>query len=308
MRVFIDPLFGREEPIGIAFISYSRKDRDAVHNIIESGFKYHGIPYFLDEKDIVGGTRPVTEIETAIERASCGIIVLSDESLKSPWVWYETGVLVGRGKHIFPFVVNVRDVGGFLKELPEFIRQLQVVTNIDKLVSAVRASVIQFENLYDDEKLNLRVVPKLRKVKITVFSFFPDDMRRFVRFGYQLVRFGKEDILPNITNVETREEAQIIGKVIPPKYYVEGTKKDEIRLEFIVPVHKKLGVKFKPFLDVLDIDKIYDVISILQDAGAKDVKVSHSGEKQRIYFLFPMEERNIFKSVDGILDHYIFPL
>ena len=65
MGVFIEPLFGREEPIGMIFVCYARKDAQDVKNILEN-FASQGVPYFLDDKDIVGGEDFVEKIKKAI--------------------------------------------------------------------------------------------------------------------------------------------------------------------------------------------------------------------------------------------------
>jgi hypothetical protein len=76
MGVFVEPLFGREEAVGTVFVCYSRKDAQDVKNIIETNFISQGIPYFLDEKDIIGGEKSVEKLEKALEEASCSVIVL----------------------------------------------------------------------------------------------------------------------------------------------------------------------------------------------------------------------------------------
>jgi len=63
MAIFIDPLFGREEPVGVAFVCYSRKDKQDVKNIIETIFSYEKIPFFIDEKDIHIGELTIKTIK-----------------------------------------------------------------------------------------------------------------------------------------------------------------------------------------------------------------------------------------------------
>lgn len=59
MAVIIEPLLGKDAPVGTAFVSYSREDEQDVKNVIESNFKILGIPYFRDVKDIAGGAIPI---------------------------------------------------------------------------------------------------------------------------------------------------------------------------------------------------------------------------------------------------------
>ena len=138
MGVFVEPLFGKEESIGTVFVCYSRRDKQDVGNIIEPSFKYEGITYFLDEKDIAGGEIPIEKLDKALDKVNCGVIVLSPNSVESKWVWFEAGVLIGRGKPVVPFLIKADDKEDFIKNLPDFIRRYQVVRDVSKLIEAVR--------------------------------------------------------------------------------------------------------------------------------------------------------------------------
>ena len=123
-----------------------------------------------------------------------------------------------------------------------------------------------------------------------------------------MVRFGREDVLGHPANVMLSEEGKIINKVFYAKKVGYDKREAIIKCEYLLPVHKTLGVKFKPFVDVGDLSKIGDAISILKDNDFLDVKQSGSAERQRIYFLLPLEEGNIDKSSEGILDNYLYPI
>jgi len=60
-----------------------------------------------------------------------------------------------------------------------------------------------------------------------------------------------------------------------------------MRVEFVIPIHKKWGTTFKLYVDVNDLNSIEDVKDVLRSNGLEDIGQSGSGEKQRIYFLIP---------------------
>jgi hypothetical protein len=308
MGVFVEPLFGKEEPVGTVFVCYSRMDSQDVKNIIETNFISQGIPYFLDEKDIKGGEKSVEILEKALGEASCSVIVLSPNSINSKCVWFETGVLVGKGKYVIPFLVKVDNTSDFTKNLPDFIRRYQLVWDVAKLIEAVQRHVFAFGKLFDDSRFNKEVMPQLKQAKLTMTLEYSNEYLNILKFGYLLVRFGREDVLEHPANVMLREEGNIINKAIFAKKTGYDEREKMMKVEYLLPVHKKLGLKFKPFVDVSDLSKTNDIISILKNNGFQDVKQSGSAEKQRIYFLLPFKERGVVRSPEGILDNYLYPI
>lgn len=304
MAVIIEPLLGKDAPVGTAFVSYSREDEQDVKNVIESNFKTLGIPYFRDVKDIAGGAIPIEELDKALDGASCGVIVLSPKSVESKWVWFEAGVLIGRGKPVIPFLIKTYDKEGFIKNLPEFIRRYQVVQSVDDLIKAVRGYVFEFGNLFGDPHLNKKIMPQLKQAKVTITLRIPEDIKDILKFGYLLIRFGREDVIGHPANVPLLEEGGIINKAVFAKAVGYDKREEILNVEYLLPVHEKLGVKFKPFVDVHDLSKIHNIVSTLKANGFSDVAQSGSAEKQRIYFLLH-NGISIVKSPDGILDNYL---
>lgn len=80
--MFIEPL-GPDKPFGTVFISYAREDWQDVKNIIETRFDHEGIPFFRDDKDIQPGQKPLERIQSEIGRTRCGVVVLSQRSVRS---------------------------------------------------------------------------------------------------------------------------------------------------------------------------------------------------------------------------------
>jgi len=97
-RVLIAPLMGTGVPVGSVLIVYSTKDERFVNETLKGKLDQAGIPYFLDKKDIKPGDIWEEKLDEAYKSTSCGIPVVTRNSINSPWVMYEIGFLRGRGK------------------------------------------------------------------------------------------------------------------------------------------------------------------------------------------------------------------
>lgn len=67
------------------FISHSNKD-DAFVKALREALEGHGIPVWVDSRDLRGGSKLAPEIDQAIEQARQVIVVLSPNTANSPWV------------------------------------------------------------------------------------------------------------------------------------------------------------------------------------------------------------------------------
>jgi hypothetical protein len=81
-----------------------------------------------------------------------------------------------------------------------------------------------------------------------------------------------------------------------------------LKVDYILPIHPKLGIKFKPFVDVESMQFVSEVVDALKANGFENVSRSSSAEKQRIYFLLPASDVKIVKGPDGILDNFLYPI
>ena len=64
-------------------------------------------PYYSDE-DIEGGEIFITNLLGSLMRAHYGIICVTQESLKSPWVNFEAGAIAAAQKRACPLLINMR--------------------------------------------------------------------------------------------------------------------------------------------------------------------------------------------------------
>lgn len=314
LDIWIDPLHGKEQPMGTAFICYSRKDFTHLKNTILFAFDNREIPYFLDKKDIVRGERWLGRIKLALNNSSCGVIVLTPQSINSPWIWFEAGILHGKDTPIIPFIINISDeeIEEFIKQLPPFISQIQVIKDVNELIDIVSGYTFKFMDVFpkDKEELNKRVLKKLKQVKLTfILKNVDKDLQYDLKFGYQIVRFGLWGIIQKEPHNLDLDETDRVHRIVYNEKFSYNETTNALKVEYILPVHNKWGLTFKLFLDVDDLKKIGDVKSLLDSNNFLDIAQSGSGEKQRIYFLIPAEFCAIVEEpYHKILNNYIYPV
>ena len=316
VKVYIEPLRGKDKPIGSVMIIYAREDYKVFEDVLEPRLKSEGIPYFLDVEQIKPGDEWLKKLENAYETSSCGIPILTPNSVKSPWVWFEIGVLHGKGKIILPFLylVNLseREKSKFINSLPEFITRFQYSTNPDEIIESTKEHIFFFGKFFDNPELNKRVVKKLTQLRISLeLENVNEIVAQNLSFGYQIVRFGIFDIIRNEPFNTELEECDRIHRIFyhASKSYDKVNK--TLKVDFTIPIHRRWGTTFKLFVDVSNLSLIKDVEKILKDNELEDVKPSESGEQQRIYFLVPRKYVNIAKEPYEsfeILNNYIFPV
>jgi len=159
MNIRFEPLHGKEETaLGNALICCSEENLDDVKEKILVKFDSKGIPYFITQEDIDKSTK----FRHALTRASCGIITLTPQSINSPCILFESGVLIGRKIPVIPFIMDVSDKERhkFIKKLPRFIEQYQLVfEDIDALIDVVSTHIYKFSNIFgkEYEKLNNKI-------------------------------------------------------------------------------------------------------------------------------------------------------
>lgn len=300
--VFVEPLQERER-VGEVFISHVSDDEERIRNIVTKKFDGKGIPYFLSEIDIDPGENWLDRLEQAMKRASCGVIVLTENSLSSQWVWYEAGILQGLNKPIYPYLLDDIDIGA----VPEFVAQKQVSGTITELVQTLEEDVREFGEIAEKTKFDPE---SLRRVSITLTLNVENYSQRLIdslSFGYQLIGFDKPS-----SEAGGREELLLM----PLDADSVVKESNAIKIEYSVPLHEIYGVEFKPYVTVDDVSDVDQVLSMLEEDIFRDASQSASGERQRVYFLLPidldedeglLESGNIISDGDGNLNNWLYP-
>src|SRR5271165_5152703 len=81
------------------FLSYSRKDYYFAESVAFHLIK-RGVPSWLDVKDLTPGEYWERDLQAALDRAPCVVLIASPESLKSPHVRTEIERARAQGKRI----------------------------------------------------------------------------------------------------------------------------------------------------------------------------------------------------------------
>lgn len=122
------------------FISYSRVDSDLVLRLAKD-LRNAGIPIWLDQIDIVAGSRWDQAIETALASCSAIIVALSPESVASVNVMDEVSFALDEKKSVFPVLIKPCKV-------PFRLRRLQAIdfgpgydSGIAQLVTALHSEI-----------------------------------------------------------------------------------------------------------------------------------------------------------------------
>lgn len=300
--VFVEPLQERER-VGEVFISHVSDDEGQIQDVITKKFDGKGIPYFLSDTDIEPGENWLDRLEQAMKRASCGVIVLSENSLPSQWVWYEAGLLQGLNKPIYPYLLDDIDISS----IPEFITLKQVSETISDLVQTLEEDVKEFGEIAEKTDFDPEL---LRRVTITLTIDVEGYSQRLIdslSFGYQLIGFGKP-------SPEGGGRQELLLMPLDADSVVKES--NAIKVEYSVPLHETYGVEFKPYVTVDDVSDVDGVLSILDDDIFRDASQSASGERQRVYFLLPIgldegedlsESGNIIPDGDGNLNNWLYP-
>lgn len=108
------------------FISYAHADATVAASITQV-FDELGVPYFIDDSGIPWGARIGDEITTAINQCVAMVVIMSEASLKSPWVMYEVGQTVALGKRLLLYSAEPG------LEIPGILSPYRYLTSLERL-------------------------------------------------------------------------------------------------------------------------------------------------------------------------------
>jgi hypothetical protein len=105
------------------FISYARGD-EAVARELRASLPDIEVSGWMDESDIAAGEAISKNIRESLRQASAVVVLVSDLSLKSPWVQFELGAAEGMGKPIIPILIGPK---GVEQRLPDWLRGIAYI-------------------------------------------------------------------------------------------------------------------------------------------------------------------------------------
>lgn len=102
------------------FISYSYNDKSWVTEFV-SALKEAGIKTWFDAHDITPGERWDEKIQQALRESSIIVVILSENSVESPWTFFELGAAIADNKRIIPVLIG--DIES--RRIPILLRRFQ---------------------------------------------------------------------------------------------------------------------------------------------------------------------------------------
>ena len=106
-----------EHPV---FISYARSDKESARELVRS-LDAAGVRSWLDVAEIRPGERWKARIQEELREARVLVVLLTPDSLKSRWTFFEVGAAVADGKTIIP----VLSKGIEPEDVPPILRNFQ---------------------------------------------------------------------------------------------------------------------------------------------------------------------------------------
>lgn len=93
------------------FISWSGENskeiaknlKDVLENFI---FKDTGLECFVSDVDISSGDDWWNKIKTELKKCKLGIVCVTKENLRAPWIYFESGAMIARDLKLIPLLIN----------------------------------------------------------------------------------------------------------------------------------------------------------------------------------------------------------
>lgn len=126
------------------FLSHNHADKPFVRRLA-ADLDNQGIPYWLDEAEIKVGESLIEKIRDGIDRMDYVAVVLSPDSVASPWVQREVDVamnqeIMGRRVKVLPVMYRKCELPGFLlgKRYADFSDESRYAAALEDLVRSLR--------------------------------------------------------------------------------------------------------------------------------------------------------------------------
>lgn len=137
------------------FLSYSFQDRPWVSQFVEA-LREAGLTAWFDVAELLPGERWEQKIQQALRESTTLIVILSPNSIKSPWTFFELGAAVADEKRIIPVLtqdMDIRDIP-FLLTRFQFLREsspLEAGRRVAEVIARIRTEQAQQVDSADKE-------------------------------------------------------------------------------------------------------------------------------------------------------------
>lgn len=120
------------------FISYTRSDFQFARTLSRALHR-RGLNVWFDAGAVRTGDSIKLELERALQAASWYVVLISDESLVSPWVNFELGAAFGQGKRVLPVFLSKQSQ----RQAPALLARVQGILAEGLSPEAVAGKVAQ---------------------------------------------------------------------------------------------------------------------------------------------------------------------
>ncbi len=151
---------------------YSKRIAEELKQALEEDvFKGGDISCFVSTQDIASGEDWYRKIRTELQASKLGIMCITKENVKAPWLYFEAGALVGNDLKVIPLLVNcdqsaldhspIRanqsvqfyDADRFQKMLEDIRKEFSLLQDLNK-----EEVIKRYEKAYESMKENLKPI------------------------------------------------------------------------------------------------------------------------------------------------------
>jgi hypothetical protein len=148
------------------FVCYSRLDATFALKLSDD-LKKHGIPIWIDKLNISVGQRWDREIEKALQKADCMIVLLSESAIQSENVMDEVSYAIDENKKVIPLKIEACSIPLRLRRIQYVDFAEDYAQGLDQLIGLLKPVD---ESIEPDEAKNIKSDKPKQKVRSKIFA------------------------------------------------------------------------------------------------------------------------------------------
>lgn len=216
------------------FISWSgesgKEIAQKLKEVLENDVFSNKLKCFVSDSDIASGEDWWNKIKSELTSSLMGIICITKENIKAPWIYYEAGALVGNDVKTIPLLFNCKfDI---LSKTPLSGNQAVTFQDRKKFVKMINDINEQF-NILNVSKDNIKIIASLAHEKI--HRELKDVFERLKQRGY----FSETYVYPE--NVQTMDRNSVFVSALMSALKSDEYEKQRKSLQDIVESLQKIG-------------------------------------------------------------------
>jgi adenylate cyclase len=220
------------------FISYSRKDSEAVLSLAEE-LRARGLDVWIDQHGLIGSVHYGAEIAEGLRNCQTYAIVLSQDCVESESVLRELSIAVDRNKRILPIELEMPDLPSAF-EYPLAGLQRVKIADIDGIVRAHKHGVER--KLVRDPRRSMMVLPFEDLSPGQDNAWFSDGLTgELITALTKLKSLHVVDRLTSMSFKHYQGRTTTLAKELDVRYFLQGSV-------------RKMGEQIKINVELLDIE------------------------------------------------------